>query len=200
MTSTIPTMKRIAGLLLGASSMGACDRGVDAGDANAYYEALEKQTDHVVAQAEKICADESALAQHGAIQGFLRDLNQYRLDFEGQMRCTRENRCAAPERAARPPPVFRAEPAAPDPAGAALSKKTFAELRNLIDDDPPKAFRQTLLECQSEAMAVTASAVVLVTTCTTQPQGEALKRETARLAEARKSFAAALRQAKSAAR
>jgi len=193
-------MRRIgAPLLLVALSLG-CDRDVDADETKAYFAALEKQTDYVVAQAKTICADESALSQHSAIQGLLRDLNQYRMDFEGQMRCTDKDECAAPPQTAKPPPVFRADPKTPDEKGAKLSRDTFAKLRSLIAGKPPKPFRKRLLSCQTEAMAVAASAAVLVTTCTTRPGSDAHQGEEARMAKAQKDFAAAMAAARGATR
>jgi hypothetical protein len=191
-------VRRLAPALVAAACLVGCDRGVDADDAKAYFTALEAQTEYVVNKANGICADSSALSQHAAIQGLLRDLNQYRIDFEGQMRCTQKDQCAAPDKKATPPPVFRAEPGAPDPKGAELSKATFARLRSLVAGKPPKPFRDKLLLCQTEAMAVAASAAVLVTKCTTQPGSEAHKLEQARLAGAQKSFAEAMKQARSA--
>ena len=47
-------------------------------------------------------------------------------------------------------------------------------------------------------MSVTASAAVLITTCTTQPGSEVHQQETARLAKARKTFADTMAQARGA--
>lgn len=185
-----------------AAGVGAwgCQDGVDATKAEAYFNALQKQSDYVAERAAEICADPNILSQHSAIQGMLRDLNQYRIDFEGQTTCTQKNQCGPPERKAAPPPVFRAPADQPDPKGARMSKDTFEKLRALMADTPPKPFRDELSSCQSQAMSVAASAAVLVTTCTTNPGSPEHQRDAARLALSRQQLAAALTQARKAAR
>jgi hypothetical protein len=187
-------------LLAGLAAAGleaACSKRADTAQVEAYLAALTEQSDYVAARAEAICGDPSALSRHSAIQGLLRDLKQYRIDFEGQVACTLRNECATPQTKAHAPPVFRGvKPDEPDAQGAELSKDTFAKLRTLMGGDVPKPLRQALHGCQSDAMAVAASAAVLVVTCTTKPGTEDETRDRARLAQARHQYAEATARAR----